>query len=429
MTTSLLARHLRPTPLRMTLLVSAALLAGGYLYANRAVSAAPAANGAPPAIPVSVAAAIERKVTEYDEFSGRLEAIDEVAVRPRVSGYIESVHFAPGAQVNKGDTLFVIDPRPFAAELSRAEAALAAAQARLAQASSEAERAGRLLADNAIARREFDERQNAQREAQASVQAAQAAVELARLNLGYTRITAPISGRVSRAEVTVGNLVAAGAGGPALTSIVSTDRIYASFEADEQSFLRYAQAAAKKAADAGSRSGTRDVLRAAKLPIQMGLANESGYPRQGVVEFIDNRLDPKAGTIRVRAVFDNGDGLLTPGLFARLKFGAGGERPAVLISDRAVGTDQSKRFVLVVDAEGKVVWREVKLGPTVDGLRVVRDGLAAGEKIVVAGLQRVRPGAMVATTEVRMDERSAVAGKPGGAPAAASTAAASGAAR
>lgn len=379
--------------------VGAAVFA--YIESNAPVNAAPAPQAAPPAMPVDVASAIERRVTKWDEFSGRLEAIDRVDVRSRVAGYIESLHFTPGALVAKGATLFVIDPKAFAAELARAEATLASAQARLALATSELARAHRLLEDRAIAQREFEERQNALRDAQASIQGAQATLDIARLNHGYTRITAPISGRVSRAEVTVGNLVAAGAGGPALTSIVSTSPIYATFEADEQTFLKFA-------ASAGSRGGERNSKR---MVIQMGLSNEEGTPRRGTIEFVDNKLDPQSGTISVRATFENRDGLLTPGLFARLKVSGGGERAAVLINDRAVGTDQSRKFVLIVGEDNKLAYREVKLGPIVDGLRVVREGLKPGELIVVNGVQRVRPGMQVAPTQTQMDAK---AGAPVG---------------
>jgi membrane fusion protein, multidrug efflux system len=385
----------------------------GYLYLQRpATAAARATATAPPAMPVSVAKVLERRITEWDEFSGRLEAIERVDVRSRVSGYIESVNFAPGSVVAKGATLFVIDPKPFAAEVARAEATLAAAQARLALTSSELARAQRLLEDHAIAQRELEERQNAHRDAQASLQSAQASLDIARLNLGYTRITAPIAGRVSRAEVTVGNLVGAGAGGATLTSIVSTASIYATFDADEQTYLKYA---ANAATHPGERGATR-------VAIHMGLANEAGYPREGRIEFVDNKLDPQSGTIRVRAVFDNRDGLLTPGLFARLKVGGAGELPATLIDDRAVGTDQSKKFVFVVGADRHVAYREVKLGPVIDDLRVVRDGLKPGEAIVVNGVQRVRPGMPVAPAETPMDPklRSAAAPTAQAKPAAAS---------
>jgi multidrug efflux system membrane fusion protein len=383
----------RATWLALAATLTAALGAAGYLYFHDPAQAAVPEHAAPPqAMPVSVATVIERKVTEYDEFSGRLEAIERVDVRSRVAGYIEQVQFTPGAMVAKGATLFTLDPKPFAAEVARAEAQLAAAKSRLALATSELKRAQILLDDHAIAEREFEERRNAERDAQASIQAAQASLDVARLNLGYTRITAPIAGRVSRAEVTAGNLVAAGADGPALTSIVSTAPIYASFEADERTFLEYAAIA-------------RENKGAGRIPVWLGLANETGYPREGHIEFIDNRLDPRSGTIRVRAVFDNRDGALTPGLYARLRLAGGGARPAILIDDRAVGTDKSKKFVFVVGADRKVAYREVHLGPVVDGLRVVRDGLAAGESIVVNGTQRVRPGMPVAPTEVAMDAR------------------------
>jgi multidrug efflux system membrane fusion protein len=378
---------------RAGIALAVALLAGGgYIYSQAGTKgAAPAAAAPAPAMPVSVATVLERRVTEWDDFSGRLEAVEHVEVRPRVAGYIESVHFAPGSVVEKGATLFMIDSRPFAAELARAEASLAAAQARLGLASSELARARRLLDDQAIAQREFEQRQHAVGDAQASLQSAQASVEIARLNLGYTRITAPISGRVGRAEVTVGNLVGAGAGGAALTSIVSASPIYATFEADEQAYLRYTR--------------SMSANRAARVAVHLGLADEAGYPRQGWIESIDNQLNPQSGTVRVRALFDNRDGQLAPGLFARLRVGGSGERAALLIDERAVGTDQSKKFVWVVGTGNQIAYREVQLGPVVDGLRVVRDGLKPGESIVVNGMQRVRPGMSVAPTEIHMDAK------------------------
>jgi membrane fusion protein, multidrug efflux system len=379
------------------------MAAAGVFYAQSPAGAAAPAQAAPQAMPVTVATVLQRSITEWDEFSGRLEASERVDVRSRVSGYVEAVHFAPGSVVAKGATLFTIDAKPFAAEVSRAEAVLASAQARVALTTSELARAQRLLDEQAIAQREFDERQNALRDAQASLQSAQAMLELARLNLGYTRITAPISGRVGRAEVTVGNLVAAGAGGATLTSIVSISPIYATFEADEQTFLKYAAQARRPAAERGQ----------VAVPIHMGLANESGHPHSGRIESVDNALDPTSGTIRVRALFDNREGTLTPGLFARLKVGGAGVRTAVQIDDRAVGTDQSKKFVFVVGADQRVAYREVKLGPLVDGLRVVRAGLQPGESIVVNGVQRLRPGMPVAPTQAPMDAR---AGSPGAQP-------------
>jgi multidrug efflux system membrane fusion protein len=396
-------RLMRPVMIAAGLLAVAAVASIAWLEAPVHASPKPAA-GPPPAAPVSVASALERPVTEFDEFSGRLEAIEKVEVRPRVSGYIESIHFAPGAMVKRGATLFVIDPKPYQAEVERAEAALASAEARLALADSELARARRLLDDHAVAQRELEERVNAQRDAQATIRSSKAALDIARLNLGYTRITAPIDGRISRAEVTVGNLVAAGAGGPALTSIVSTSPMYATFEVDERAFLKYAAHPQRQGGKA--------------LPVALGLASEDGYPRKGAIEFVDNRLDPQSGTIRVRALFDNTDGVLTPGMFARVKLGSGAAKPAVLIDDRAIGTDQSRKFVFVVGTENKVAYREVKLGPLVDGLRVVREGLNPGERIVVNGLQRVRPGVLVAPNEVPMNDRTGVAQRAGGTPAA-----------
>lgn len=361
---------------------------------------------APQAAAVDVAAAVGKTITEWDEFSGRLEAIDRVEVRPRVGGTIDAVHFREGAIVKKGDLLFTIDPRPYAAEVARAEAALAAAKVRAEYAQSEEVRAQRLLDDNAISRREFDERIHAARETSANVRAAQAALEAARLNLAYTRITSPVTGRVSRAEITVGNLVAPGAGTPALTTVVSVSPVYASFEIDEQSYLRYT---APGAAGNGGNNGKG-------MAVYLGLSNEQGHPHEGRIQSVDNRLDPRSGTIRVRAVFDNPDGRLLPGLYARVKLGGNAPHDAVLVNDRAIGTDQGKKFVLVVDASNKVSYREVQMGPSYEGLRVVRSGLKAGEVIVVNGLQRVRPGDTVAPTPVRMAlkrelERDAAAGK------------------
>ncbi len=302
------------------------------------------------------------------------------------------MHFREGSIVKKGDPLFTIDPRPYAAEVARAEAAVAAAQVRAAHAQTEKARAQRLLDDNAISRREFDERINAASETSADVRGAQAALEVAKLNLSYTRIVAPVSGKVSRAEITVGNLVAAGAASPPLTSVVSVSPVYASFDVDEQSYLRYTAPGA-----GGGKNG---------LPVFLGLANEDGNPHEGKIHSIDNRLDTRSGTIRVRAVFDNEDGRLLPGLYAKVKLGGGSPHDAVLINDRAIGTDQGKKFVLVVDQANKLTYREVDLGPTYEGLRVIRKGLKPGESVVVNGLQRVRPGDTVAPKPVSMAFRS-----------------------
>ena len=342
-------------------------------------------------MPVSVAAVIEREVREWDEFSGRLESPQTVEVRPRVSGYIESVHFTAGADVRKGELLFVIDPRPFQAELARADADLARVVAQAALAKSEAARAEKLLASRAISQQEYEQLSSQLRQSDSAIRASRAAVEVARLNLGYTRVIAPISGRIGRAEITAGNYVAVGAvGTPPLTTIVSTDPMYAYFEGDEQAYLRY-----RKLYGANGS--------AKRLPVMMGLANEEGFPREGHLDFVDNRLDPKSGTILARAVFSNRDRALTPGLFARIRIVASPPYRALLVSDRAIGTDQNQRFLLVVGPDNVLQYRPVKLGPQAEGLRIVREGLAAGELIVVNGLQRVRPGMPVAPQVVAMD--------------------------
>lgn len=340
---------------------------------------------------VSVAAAITRQVSDFDEFTGRFEAVERVELRPRVSGYISSVNFTDGNEVKKGEVLFVIDPRPYAAERDHAQAQLAQARSQLVLAKSERERAVKLLAQHAISQEEFDTRTSGREQAEANVAAAQAALDSAALNLEFTRVTAPISGRISRALVTSGNFVANGQ--TLLTTLVSLDPIYVTFDGDEQVYLKYT-----KLAQSGGGHENRN-------PVQVGLADESGYPHQGAMVFVDNALDPATGTIRSRALLDNHQRLFTPGLFARIRLLGATQRQAVLINDSAIGTDQSVRYVLVVGADNKVQYRPVKLGPVIDGLRVVDSGLSAGEVIVVNGLQRVRPGAQIAPQRVAMGER------------------------
>ncbi|AZG08895.1 efflux RND transporter periplasmic adaptor subunit [Pigmentiphaga sp. H8] len=383
----------RKRALAVTLGVAVLGAAGGIAVQRMpALAGQEAPAAAAPAAAVDVAEVVSRTITDWRGYSGRLEAVDRVEIRPLVSGTLTAVHFQDGALVRKGEVLFTIDPRPYAAEVARVRGQLAAAEARDAYAASELARGQRLLSDNAIARRDFEEKQNAAREAVANLQAARAALEAARLNLEYTRITAPVSGRISRAQVTVGNVVAAGAASAPLTTLVSTARMYAAFDVDEPTYLKMAQA---------SRAGS------GAIPVYLGLANEEGHPRKGTVSFIDNRLDVASGTIRVRAVFDNPDGQLIPGLYARVQLGGGKPRDALLIDERAVGTDQDKRFVLVLDEGNRTSYREVRLGNANGGLRVVDAGLKAGERIVVNGLQRVRPGEPVAPREVPM------AGQPG----------------
>jgi multidrug efflux system membrane fusion protein len=355
-------------------------------------SSASDASAAPPAVPVSVAAVEERQVTPFDEFSGRLEAVERVDVRSRVAGAVQSVHFTEGALVKAGDLLVAIDPAPYAAEVERAEAQVVAAQARLAHAASEQQRAQRLWEEQAIAQRELDERVNGRREAQANVRAAEAALQLARLNLGYTQVRAPVSGRVGKLEVTAGNLVSAGPGAPVLTTLVSVNPIYASFDADE-SIVTSALRDLPKGAD-------RAALRL--IPVEMATGEGEGQPVAGRLQLVDNQVNAKSGTLRVRAIFDNKDGTLIPGQFVKVRMGRAHAERAVLVSERAVGTDQSKKFVMVVGADNKAAYREVALGASVEGLRVVTAGLQPGERIVVNGLQRVRPGALVSPQPVKM---------------------------
>lgn len=370
------------------------LAVGAALALSRANATAATAPG-PQAVPVQVATVARADVRAWDEFSGRLEAVERVDVRSRVAGTVHAVHFREGALVKPGDLLITIDPAPYQAEVDRAEAQVASAQARATYTRSEAERASRLLEERAIAGREHEERLNAHREAEANLRAAQAGLQSARLNLGYTRVAAPVAGRVGKLEITAGNLVAAGPGAPVLTTLVSVNPIYASFEADERVLAKALQ---------GLRSDGPGEL--AKIPVEMGTAATDDTPYRGKLQLIDNQVDAKSGTVRVRAVFDNRDGLLIPGQFARLRMAQARAFPAVLISERAVGTDQNKRYVMVVGEGNKADYREVKLGPSVDGLRVVTSGLKADERIVVNGLQRVRPGTVVAPESVVMAKAS-----------------------
>lgn len=340
-----------------------------------------------PAPEVDVASVLARKVTDWQGYSGRLEAVDRVDVRPQVSGTITAVHFRNGALVKKGDVLFTIDPRPYQAEVARAEAQVAAAQARVRFTAADLDRAQRLVKDSTISRQSMDQKENDAREATANLKAAQAALDAAQINLGYTQIIAPVNGRVSRAEITVGNVVAAGAASAPLTTVVSVSPMYASFDVDEQTYLRHIAPA-------------RD---SSNIPVQLGLANESGYSRNGAIEHVDNRLDVASGTIRVRAKFDNPDGMLVPGLYARVKVGSTAPRDALLVDERAIGTDQDKKFVLAVNAENRVEYREVGLGPLRDGLRVIDRGLAEGDRVVVNGVQHARPGMVVQPRAVAMD--------------------------
>lgn len=354
------------------------------------------ASSAPPPPQVAVAVVAESEITAWDEFSGRVEAVERVEVRSRVAGAVQAVHFREGALVRQGDLLITIDPAPYAAEVERAEAQVAAAQARQAQAESEHGRAQRLWEESAIAQRELEERANAAREAAANLRAAQAQLQGAKLNLQYTQVRAPVAGRIGKLEVTPGNLVAAGPGSPVLTTLVSVSPIYASFDADEQVILRALK-------DLPGGSSARAALE--RIPVQVGTSATSDTPYRGRLQLIDNQVDARSGTIRLRAAFDNRDGSLIPGQFVRVRMGQARTTRAVLVSERAVGTDQEKKFVLVVGADNKAQYREVTLGATSGGLRIVERGLQPGERIVVNGLHRVRPGAVVQPQVAIMEAR------------------------
>ncbi|WP_180735150.1 efflux RND transporter periplasmic adaptor subunit [Paraburkholderia sp. PGU19] len=369
----------------ISLAVVAIVVASYRAHGGGSPVAQASAAVAPPVADVDVATVISQSITDYQSYSGRIEAIEKVEIRPLVSGTIVGVHFHDGAVVKKGDRLFTIDPRPYQAEVDRAVAQVASAESRSGYASADWARAQRLLTDNAIAKRDYDEAQNANREAAAAVKAAKAALEAAQINLGYTAITAPVSGRVSRAELTIGNIVSTGANAPVLTTLVSTSPIYASFDVDEQTYLRFLSRDSK-----------------VKVPVSVGLANETGYSRQGVIDSIDNRLDTSSGTIRVRARFNNEDGVLLPGLYVRARVGGGAPHQAVLVNDEAIQTDQDKKFVLLVDKDNKVQYREVTLGDRQQSFRVITGGLQVGDRVVVNGIQRVRPGDSVKTNTVKM---------------------------
>jgi multidrug efflux system membrane fusion protein len=365
----------------------AALIAGASLYleAPRGAQAASAEAAAPTAVPVTVAAVQPKNVTTWQEFSGRLEAVDRVEVRPRVAGAILSVHFREGGLVKEGDLLVSIDPEPYKAAVAQAEGQMASAQARLDYAETELERGKTLASRNTISQSDLSQRQSSRAEAIANVQAARATLKSAQLNLDYTQIRAPISGRAGRIEVTVGNLVAAGSASAVLTTLVSSSPIYASFDAAEE-------LVARTLAQVDVKDGVPAI---GDVPVEASTL-ASTTPVRGKLQLIDNEVNAASGTIRVRAVFDNPGGRLIPGQFVRVRMGEPKAEDRLLVSEKAIGTDQDKKFVLVVEAGDKVGYRQVQLGSVIDGQRVVEKGLSAGDRVVVSGLQRIRPGAIVA---------------------------------
>jgi multidrug efflux system membrane fusion protein len=354
------------------------------------------APAAPPAIPVSVAIVEAREIVPWAEFSGRLEAVERVELRSRVAGVVEAVHFREGSLVKQGDLLVSIDQAPYLADFQRADAQVQGARARVALAESENERGQQLLATRNLSQRDVDTRVNNLREAQANLQVAEAARRTAQLNLDYTQIRAPISGRIGRLDVTVGNLIAAG--GQVLTSLLSVDPIYAAFNADERSVL-------DALASLPQGTGAQDSRALEQIPVKLTTATAQAVQFRGKLHFIDNGIDGASGTVRVRARLDNPDGKLMPGQFVRVQLGQARAEQQLVINERAVGTDQNKKFVFVVGDDGKAAWREVSLGAAHEGLRVVTSGLKSGERIVVNGLQRVRPGATLAPEPVPMAEK------------------------
>src|SRR5438477_5121266 len=372
-------QFLRLIPLPLALGMTLVLFAG---------CSRPNAQQSPPPPTVTVAPPERRDMIEWDEFTGRTEAVESVEVRPRVSGYIQEVRFQSGQLVSKGDVLFVIDPRWHQAEFDRRQAEFEQARVRLDNARREADRTPQLLANKAISIEESDARQARHQEAKAALQAAQAALDSARLDLEYTQVRAPIDGRVSRALLTEGNYVSGVAGATTvLTTLVSVDPIYVYADIDENSLLKFnALAQARKLETNG----------AGKIPVELQLADERDFPHRGYIESFDNHLNPNTGSILLRAVFPNTDGRVVPGLFARIRVPLSDRHPALLVEERAIGTDQAQKFVLALTSTNTVAYRSVKLGPAVQGKRIVRAGLAEGDKIVVNGLQRVRPGMPVA---------------------------------
>jgi RND family efflux transporter MFP subunit len=348
--------------------------------------------GAPAAVPatVTVSHPLERDVTDYADYTARTAAVDSVEVRARVWGYLDKVNFKEGALVKKGDVLFQIDPREYQAQFEANKARVAQNEAALQLAQANYQRFQTLFKKNpgAVSQQDLDRYQAEEAQGVANLNLAKANLESARLNLEWTKVIAPISGRVSRYVVTVGNLIQAGdqGGGTLLTTIVSVDPMYAYFDVDEHTALRVRQLI---------REGKMDSVREGGFPVSLGLANESGHPHQGTVNFVDNQVNPKTGTIRLRGVFPNQDQFLLPGFFARVRTPIGRPHKALLVSERALDTDQGQKIVYVVNEQNQVAVRPVRLGAPHDGLREITDGLKAGERVIVVGLQQVRPGATV----------------------------------
>ncbi|HCL63360.1 MAG TPA: efflux transporter periplasmic adaptor subunit [Rhizobium sp.] len=388
MTTKVRRWALAGTGLGLAASISAATLffdlPFGRAAAETEATGAPAA--APPATPVTVAVVKSRDVTTWQEFSGRLEAVDHVEIRPRVGGAIQSVNFREGALVKAGDLLFTIDPAPYEATVAQAAGQVASAEAKVALANTELERGRRLASNRTISQSDLDQRQNAVAEAEAALKTAEAVLRSAQLELDYTKVRAPVSGRAGKVAITVGNLVAAGSASSVLTTLVSTDPIYASFNASEE-------IVARALSELPATDGALPPID--QIPVEIGTLADEGTPIKGKLQLIGNEVDASSGTIAVRAVIDNPQGHLIPGQFVRIRMGEPRPDNKILVSEKAIGTDQDKKFVFVVDADNKVTYRPVELGASADGERIVTSGLADGDRVIVNGLQRVRPGALV----------------------------------
>jgi len=373
------------------LIALVALLIGGavaYSHSHSSAQRAESQPAAPAPVEVVVKTLAVEKIRPWTEYSGRLHAVDSAEIRPEVSGRITEVRFEDGQRVKAGDVLFIIDPRPFEAAVARAEAELASAKAKDELAKLEKGRADRLIQSNAISRQEMDQASNTSRLTESAIASAEAALQQARIDLDHAYIKAPIDGRVSRVEITKGNLVQAGLGAPLLTTIVSDNGIYADFEVDEQTYVENIR---------GSASGNEQER---QIPVQLRLSGGSARVYEGRIHNFDNRLDTASGTIRARAKFENADGSLIPGMFVSVRLSGSSERGALIIPERAVSFDQSKKFVYVVDASNNVSYREVVLGQNRPNGRVVERGLEAGDRVVVDGVQHVRPNVPVTVTEL-----------------------------
>lgn len=346
---------------------------------------------APPPPTVTVATPLKKTVTEWDEYVGRFQAVDAVDVRARVSGYIESIHFTDGQLVDKGQLLFVIDQRPFKIAVQQAEATLTQSETRLQLAEQEFDRAKPLVNKGTISRSTFDERMQALLEAKASIRVAEAAVAAAKLDLDYTSVQAPVTGRISRRLVSEGSLITGGSeNATVMTNIASMDPIYFYFNVSETDYLKYTRL---------SKSGDRPSSRTHPTPVLLSLLDENDFRHEGLMNFIENVIDSGSGTIAGRALLPNPDGLFIPGLFGKVRLSGSGDYEALLVPDNIVGSDQSQKFVMAVDDAGKVLYRPVTLGPMIDGLRVIKKGISENDRLIINGLMRARPGMTVTPSD------------------------------